>query len=141
MRTKRQQGKAPSKRLWLLFPVLGLAVACGVGLSARSSTQPVREITLIARDMTFFLGDDPTPNPRLVLQHGEQVRLVLRNDDPGMTHDFAMQGPGRLERASRLIESGDSDRIEFTVPDSARGEYDYLCSSHPRMMRGVVEVR
>ena len=127
----------------LILPALVLAVACGVGLSVRGATGaagPRREITLVARDMAFYLLDDPTPNPRLVLQAGERVSLTLRNDDPGMAHDFAVEGPGPLERASRLIESGDSDRLEFTVP-ATTGEFDYLCSIHPRMMRGIVEVR
>ena len=130
-------------RRLLLLPALALAVACGVGLSVRGATGtagPGREITLVARDMAFYLPDDPTPNPRLVLMQGERVALTLRNDDPGMAHDFAVEGPGPLDRASKLIESGESDRIEFTVPATV-GEFDYLCSIHPRMMRGIVEVR
>ena len=131
------------RRRLLILPVLAVAFACGVGLSVRGATGPAgprHEITLVARDMAFYLPGDPTPNPRLLLRVGEQVRLTLRNDDPGMAHDFAVEGPGPLERASKMIESGDSDRLDFTVP-ATPGEFDYLCSIHPRMMRGVVEVR
>jgi Copper binding proteins, plastocyanin/azurin family len=128
------------RRALLFLPILGFAVACGVGLSVRTAKGPTRELTLVARDMKFYLAGDPTPNPRLVLRQGELVRVTLQNDDPGMAHDFAVQGAGRLDRASRMIDAGDSDRIEFTVP-KVSGEYDYLCSSHPQMMRGIVEVR
>ena len=59
------------------------------------------------------------------------MRLTLRNEDRGMDHDFAVEGPRPLDRATKLLASGASDRIDFVAPDRT-GEYDYLCSLHPR---------
>ena len=53
--------------------------------------------------MTFYLDGQADPNPTLRLRAGETVRLVLRNDDEGMTHDFAIPG---WKAATKRIESG-----------------------------------
>ena len=55
------------------------------------SSPPTHEIILVARGMTFYLDGEPgTPNPTLEVKAGERVRVVLRNQDRGMTHDFAV---------------------------------------------------
>ena len=48
------------------------------------SSTPAREITLVARDMAFYLESDPDdaePDDRV--KAGERVRIVLRNEDAG----------------------------------------------------------
>ena len=48
----------------------------------------VREIHLVARDMTYYLDGQNDPNPTLHISRGEHVRIRLSNRDPGMSHDF-----------------------------------------------------
>src|SRR5688572_4840323 len=52
---------------------------------------PTREVTLVAKGMAFYLESDlETPNPTIEVKAGERVRVVLRNQDRGLTHDFAV---------------------------------------------------
>ena len=57
---------------------------------AATSTPVAREITLVTRDMAFYLEGDTRPNPTIRLQAGERVRFVLRNLDPGIDHNLAI---------------------------------------------------
>ena len=125
-------------RIRLLLPLLGLALACGVGLSTRgSSRQEPRVIALTARDMAFYLPGDPTPNPTLVLRRGEEVRLTLTNEDRGMTHDFAVESLDVATPALRRV--GTSTSLVFEAPVRP-GESEYVCSFHALMMKGVLRV-
>ena len=81
--------------------VVGALAFGAIALSARGPGP--REIRIVARDMTFYLEGQTDPNPTLRLRAGESVRLVLRNDDPGMTHDFAIPD---WKAATRRIEGG-----------------------------------
>src|SRR5215210_4285855 len=130
-------GSRPA-RIRLLLPLLGLALACGVGLSARtSSREEPRVITLTARDMAFYLAGDPTPNPTLVLRHGEKVRLTLTNQDRGMKHDFAVES---LDVATRpLNRNGTTTSLVFKAPERP-GESEYVCTFHAGIMKGVLKV-
>lgn len=99
---------------------------------------PDREITLVTRGMAFYLLGDPTvPNPPLVLHRGERVRIVVRNDDRGMTHDFAVPA---LDAALSPINWNEEDDVVFEVPD-VPGSYEYVCRPHMLMMRGQILVR
>ncbi len=123
-----------------LLGALAILAVCGVAIAvaAVDPAPPPREIRLVARDMAFYAAGDPTPNPTLTLQRGERVRLVLRNQDPGMTHDFASASLGV---ASQLLrDAGDATAVTFTAPRQA-GEHDYSCTPHATMMRGRVVVR
>lgn len=123
-------------RLRLLLPLLGLVLACGVGLSARTREEP-RTITLTARGMAFYVAGDPTPNPTLVLRRGEKVRLTLTNQDRGMTHDFAVES---LDLATDpLLRAGTATSLVFEAPGRP-GESEYVCTFHDRMMKGVLKV-
>ena len=64
--------------------VLGLLSVSLVGLVTPAADPVSREITLVARDMAFYLSEQTQagPNPTLQLKVGEQVRIVLRNQDP-----------------------------------------------------------
>jgi plastocyanin len=101
------------------------------------SQAPSREITLVARGMAFYLESDPnTPNPTLHVAAGETVRVVLRNRDRGMTHDFAIPA---LDEALDAIDWDESGDVTFDVPE-APGTYEYWCRPHMLMMRGTIVV-
>ena len=127
-------GRTISGRAIAALAALMLLVAL---LPALSST-PTREITLVARGMTFYLKDDPrTPNPTLEVKAGERLRIVLENQDRGMTHDFAVPA---LDAALDPIDWSETDILVFDVP-KAPGTYEYVCRPHQLMMRGTIRVR
>lgn len=123
-----------------LAAAAALLAACGVAIALAAGADPApapREIRLVVRDMAFYAAGDPTPNPTLTLRRGERVRLVLRNEDPGMTHDFTVPG---LDVATALLhERGQSAVVVFRAPRVA-GEHDYSCTPHATMMRGRIAV-
>jgi len=123
-----------SVQLALLALVL---VTAGAAWVAAAGPVPDREITLVARDMAFFLPGDPTPNPTLRLAAGETVRLTLVNLDRGMRHDLVVEGLGFA--VPHLAGDGGSADAVLRAPRAA-GEHDYLCSLHPRLMRWRVVV-
>lgn len=131
----RQRRRAPA------LASLGLILASGIALSLAAADRPEpRSITLVARDMAFYLEHDPTPNPRLAFRRGESLRITLRNEDHGMTHDLVLERAGSSSRATRALRVGESATLELRAPDRP-GELSYLCSFHPRMMRSVLAVQ
>jgi plastocyanin len=107
------------------------------GLMTAVTRTPAREITLVARGMAFFLESDPAiPNPTLRLEAGERVRIVLRNEERGFTHDFAVPA---VDAATDLINWNEDADVTFDVPDRP-GTYDYVCEPHAMMMRGRIIV-
>lgn len=123
--------------------IAAAAVACAALLPIVAASRPAagdpapREIRIVARGMAFFVDGDAVANPTLRLKAGERVRLVLRNEDAGMTHDFAI---GAWKVATKtLIEKGSSAEVVFRVPDD-RGTTPYQCTPHAQMMRGSVQV-
>jgi uncharacterized cupredoxin-like copper-binding protein len=98
---------------------------------------PTRDITLVTRDMAFYLvGDLSTPNPVIEVKAGERVRVVLRNEERGMTHDFAVPAVRSAIDGLRWNEQGE---VTFEVPD-APGTYEYVCRPHLLMMKGIIKV-
>lgn len=119
-----------------IIAVAALAVTL-LPMLASSGSDGIHEIRLVVRDMTFYIEGDTKPNPILSMRAGEQVRLVVRNEDPGMRHDFAVAA---WQVATRMLEDrGEEDTITFRVP-SERGEQTYQCTPHPKMMRGTIRV-
>lgn len=118
--------------------VAALAVAMVVGALLPVMTQtPAREITLVARDMAFYLdGDFERPNPVIEVKAGEHVRIALRNEERGMTHDFAVPALGA---AVDLLDWKEQDEVTFEVP-STPGTYEYVCTPHQLMMKGTLKV-
>ena len=105
--------------------------------ASRGADAPPREVTIVARDMAFYVDGQPTPNPTLRFKAGERVRLVLRNEDAGMTHDFVITS---WEVATRSIsERGAAAAVEFRVPGD-RSASAYHCTPHSEMMRGGIQV-
>ena len=126
-------GRTVSGRAIAALALLMLLVAL---LPALSST-PSREITLVVRGMAFYLKDDPrTPNPTLEVRAGERVRVVLVNQDRGMTHDFAVPA---LDAALDPIRWNETETVVFDVPESP-GAYEYVCRPHRLMMHGTIRV-
>jgi hypothetical protein len=125
-------------RLQMLL-LTGLLVGGGIALSVRAAVRPEpRELTLIARDMAFYLPGDPTPNPTLVVSRGERVRITLRHEDPGMTHDFAVES--QKVTTDALRRAGTTTAVVFHAPERP-GESVYVCTFHRLMMKGVLKVQ
>jgi hypothetical protein len=135
-------GSSARPRALLKLLVFFLVAGVGVAFSVRAAVRPEpRALTLIARDMAFYLPGDETPNPRLIAEPGEELRITLRNEGRGMAHDLTVPGrDGSPEATPVLRGTGASADLTVRVPDQP-GEYEYLCSLHARMMRGVLEVR
>jgi len=119
----------------VLLGLMGLAVAGVLPRLAEPSSEP-RDILMVARGMAFYLDGESQRNPRIRVEAGELVRLVLRNEQSGVTHDFVVDawavGTARLDGLS-------SDAVVFRVPDRI-GRYIYECSPHRALMRGTIEV-
>jgi plastocyanin len=115
---------------------IGVAAILPEAVSMRATPRP-REIRIVVKDMAFYVDGDATANPVLRFRAGEEIRLVLRNEDGGMTHDFSVQG---WKLATKVLrEKGDEDSIRFTVPKQ-RGTIPYQCTPHSEMMKGTIQV-
>ena len=115
--------------------LVGLMVLAAL-LPALSST-PAREVTLVAKGMAFYLEDDlQTPNPVIEMKAGERVRVVLRNQERGMTHDFAVPA---LDVALNPVSWNESQEVVLEAP-SKPGTYQYECRPHSLMMKGTIRV-
>jgi len=119
--------------------LIAIGVACVVvgGLVAAVTLAPDREITLVTRGMAFYLESDPgTPNPTIRVKAGERVRIVLRNEDRGLVHDFAVPA---LDEAVDQVNWNQTSAATFSMP-SAPGTYEYICRPHRLMMGGMLVV-
>ena len=115
--------------------LVGLMVLAAL-LPALSST-PAREVTLVAKGMAFYLeGDLKTPNPVIEVKAGERVRVVLRNQERGMTHDFAVPA---LDVALNPVTWNESEELLIEAPGKP-GTYEYVCRPHSLMMKGTIRV-
>ena len=87
--------------------------------------------------MTFVLADEPeVASPVIKLRAGERVRLVLKNEAPGLLHDFQIPEWGVQVTQ---IRAGETAEVTFTVP-SETGRFAYRCRPHSELMKGMVEV-
>ncbi|MCH8822220.1 MAG: cupredoxin domain-containing protein [Planctomycetes bacterium] len=125
------------KRIGLLISLMIVVVsATGVVLASMSQGVVSREITMVARNMVFSVQSSESSgaaNPTITVKRGQKVTIILRNDDAGMLHDLVIEG---LDVSLESVSCGEATRLTFTAP-SEPGEYVYLCSFHPRRMRGV----
>lgn len=98
---------------------------------------PAREIRLVAKDMSFYLdGDFEHRNPVIEVMAGENVRIVMRNEERGMTHDFAVPAAGAR---TDLLSWNEQGAVTFEVP-ATPGTYEYVCTPHGLMMKGTLKV-
>jgi plastocyanin len=96
-----------------------------------------RVIVVAARGMTFVLPGDPdTPNPVIRVRPGERIELTLRNEAPGLMHDFHIPS---WKVSTSQIRGGESTTVSFIVPGEV-GRYEYNCGPHASMMQGFIEV-
>jgi plastocyanin len=116
--------------------LLGITLAATLPYVASSSSGGVREIHLVARDMAFYLDGQGEPNPTLVVRRGEHVRILLRNQDVGMSHDFGVLA---WKKGTGVITGLGEAAIEFRAPVAAGAE-TYACTPHAEMMRGTIRV-
>jgi plastocyanin len=101
------------------------------------SRTPTREVTLFVKGMAFYLESDPTtPNPTIEVKAGERVRVVVRNQDRGLTHDFAVPAVGAVMKEIPWNQTGE---VVFEAPDTP-GTYEYVCQPHRLMMAGTIRV-
>jgi plastocyanin len=103
---------------------------------AASSSDAVREIRVVARDMTYYIDGQRESNPTLRVARGEHVRIRLINNDPGMSHDFSIRA---WNKGTALTVHREEAVIEFTAPRES-GETAYACTPHGEMMRGTIRV-
>jgi plastocyanin len=117
---------------------LSAVAAIGLVLAGCSGQSVVaRDVVLVARGMSFTLAADAdNPNPVIQLRAGERVRIVLRNEAPGLLHDVVIPEWGVAIEAMRAGEQRD---VTFSVPD-VTGRFEYRCRPHSEMMKGFVEV-
>jgi heme/copper-type cytochrome/quinol oxidase subunit 2 len=113
--------------------LLGLVALLPLVADTRTSRM---EVVLVARDMAFFAAGDATRNPTIVVPAGAQVRVVLRNDDPGVIHDFAVKS---LDVAIKPLRAAGEGVTTFRAPDRP-GRHEYICNPHAVMMRGTLIV-
>jgi plastocyanin len=113
--------------------MIGLAVLAALGCR----TAPAREVTLVARGMTFELPEQPdAPNPVVRLRAGERVRLVLKNEAAGLVHDLVIPD---WKVSLDAVAAGETASTTFTVP-AETGPVAYRCQPHAAMMSGVFDV-
>ncbi|MCH8316348.1 MAG: cupredoxin domain-containing protein [Planctomycetes bacterium] len=128
------------KRIGLLSVLMIVVVsATGVVLASIAQGAVSREITIVAKNMVFSvpsLESSGEANPTITVKRGQRVTITLRNDDAGMQHDLVIEG---LDVRLEAVSCGETTRLTFTAPREP-GEYVYLCSFHPRRMRGVFVV-
>jgi len=113
------------------------AVLLLVALLPAVSSTPTREVTLVAKGMAFYLEDDlKTPNPIIDLKAGQKVRIVVKNEDRGLTHDLAVPIAHALSKELTWNQTG---KVSFTAPKTP-GTYEYFCQPHKLMMKGTIRV-
>jgi Flp pilus assembly protein CpaB len=124
-------------RIVLMAGAVGVAALLPIVAASRGGDPAPRELRIVAKDMTFYVDGEQTANPTLRFKAGEHIRLVLRNEDAGMTHDFVIK---EWDVATEtLTDKGAEDTIVFRVPEQ-RASTAYQCSPHSEMMRGSVRV-
>ena len=115
---------------------VGAMVCAGGLIPVLTEGAPTHEFELVAKDMAFYAGSDGAANPVLEVRAGETVRVVLKNLDRGMMHDFAVPAVGA---ATEPVSWNDDETITFEAPKNP-GTYEYVCRPHLAMMKGTLRV-
>jgi hypothetical protein len=119
--------------------LIAAAAVVPIVVASRDGGAPAepRVIRMVVRDMTFYLEGQDAPNPTLRVRSGEQIRIVLRNEDPGMDHDLVIESWNVATATLKL--KGEETAVAFRVPDR-RGVVTYTCTPHAEMMRGAIHI-
>lgn len=128
-----------STRIWWMAgaALLVIALLPIVASSRSTGTSSPREIRMVVRDMTFYIEGNDEANPTLRVRAGEQIRLALRNEDPGMSHDFAVSS---WRVMTPIINVPGAEAVVVFRAPQRRGTYGYSCTPHARIMRGTIQV-
>ena len=122
-----------SLRYLILTGLIALPLFLGNIFAQRGSLKldtEVRTIVITAKDMKFN-----QTNPTFEVAYGEAVRIVFRNEDAGMRHDFVIEDLGLR---TPVLQPGQEAIIEFIA--QTEGTFEYFCSIHPISMRGTLLV-
>lgn len=128
-----------AKKRAILTGIVITAVAVLVSLLpmiASSDLDKVRDVHLVVRDMTFYLEGSNEPNPTLRFRAGEHVRILLKNEDAGIDHDFSVEA---WKKKTKVLEGRGEDSLVINVPKK-KGTETYTCTPHADMMRGTIRV-
>jgi plastocyanin len=110
--------------------------ACAL-LALGAGPRPQREVSLTARNMAYYVGNDSTSsNPVIKVAAGERIRINLVNKDRGFVHDLAIQD-WKVE--TPLVHDEESTSVIVQVPETP-GRFTYVCTLHAAMMKGTIEV-
>ena len=112
----------------LLLPIAALMLISARGVLGKAQHDQYRTLVVTAKNMVY-------DQPEIRVAPGEWVRLVLRNEDPGMKHDLVIGG---LDVRTTLIKTGERTEVIFQAP--ALGSFTFRCSMHPVTMRGILIV-
>jgi plastocyanin len=134
-RAGRRHGTRGAVAAVLVAAVGLLCVVLLLPLTA-STTDSAREITLVTRNMAFYLEGGTEPNPTIRVRAGEEVRFTVLNRDPGFVHNFVVDA---WDLETPFIETEASTTIVVRAP-TRPGQREYVCAPHGKMMRGVIEV-
>lgn len=132
----RQQAWSPRGRATLVAVLVVLGVGLFTLLPLVAGPESPREIVLVVRGMTFYLEGDTAPNPTIAVRVGEDLRFVLRNEEPGVLHNLAVKA---WDVETPVLRGAGTASVRVRVPERA-GRTDYRCTPHAQMMRGVIEV-
>ncbi len=123
-----------SVRLGLLIAVTAGALAAVPRMVA--TREPIHEVRMVAKNMTYYADGVDDPNPPIRLVPGEQVRVTFRNEDRGMLHDFGIPAFGV---GTGAVAFGTEKSFVFKVPDRGSAA-TYICTPHSAMMSGRILV-
>ena len=98
------------------------------------SVEP-REILVVARQMSFYVGDGQTENPTIQVRPGERIRITLVNRDRLRSQ---LRRPA-WDVSTPVLRSDGRNSVVMQVPDTP-GATTYVCSRHSSMMKGTIEV-
>jgi plastocyanin len=116
--------------------IVAVVFIIAMGVARALMGENARQVTIVAKDMAFYLEGGSTPNPVIEARAGETLRIVLKNRDRGVTHDLAVPS---VEAATDVLKWNEHDEITFDVP-SQPGTYEYVCRPHLLMMKGTLKV-
>jgi glucose/arabinose dehydrogenase/plastocyanin len=106
----------------------------------RLTARPGEQITIL------FENNDLMPHNLLIIEPGAIQEVGSAADLMAASPDGLAKGyipdSGKILKVIKLLQPGQSGRLDFTVPANFKGQYPFICTfpGHWRSMRGVIEV-